>query len=137
MCLAHFSSGGHSTGSPSKGVSISGLTVQNVRGSVSGNAQRVYIACGSGSCHDWHWSGVEVQAGPTAELAVLTFPAVLHAETLSKASTRVHTVQHVLVVSSTSHSSLARRPDTITNSQYIKRAALGLVGVRGARLHCV
>lgn len=54
---------GSPTGTPTNGVSIEGLTLSSVTGSVASSATDVYILCGSGSCSDWTWSGVSVTGG--------------------------------------------------------------------------
>ncbi|TVY81891.1 Polygalacturonase [Lachnellula suecica] len=54
---------GSPTGTPTTGVPITGLTVQNVKGSVTSSGTNVYILCGSGSCSGWTWSGNSVSGG--------------------------------------------------------------------------
>ncbi|KAL1835301.1 hypothetical protein VTK73DRAFT_5798 [Phialemonium thermophilum] len=59
--------GGDLKGSPTSGIPITHLTVQNIAGSgaVSSSGYNVVIACGSGACSDWTWSGVDVTGGKT------------------------------------------------------------------------
>jgi polygalacturonase len=54
---------GSPTGTPTTGVPITGLTLNNVHGSVTSSATDIYILCGSGSCSNWTWSGVNVTGG--------------------------------------------------------------------------
>ncbi|KAK7532172.1 glycoside hydrolase [Phyllosticta citribraziliensis] len=54
---------GSPTGEPTTGVPITGLTVENVKGSVSSDAVPIYILCGSGSCSDWTWTGNSITGG--------------------------------------------------------------------------
>jgi galacturan 1,4-alpha-galacturonidase len=58
---------GSPTGTPTMGVPITGLTVEDVKGSVESSATNVYILCGDGSCSDWTWSGVAVSGGKTGK----------------------------------------------------------------------
>lgn len=51
---------------PTNGISVSGLTLRNITGSVTSNALREYVLCGTGSCYDWNWSGVNVTGGKAA-----------------------------------------------------------------------
>ncbi|KAI1095494.1 endopolygalacturonase [Rostrohypoxylon terebratum] len=57
---------GSPTGTPTTGVPITDLTLDNVSGSVASSATNVYILCGSGSCSDWTWTKVEVTGGKTS-----------------------------------------------------------------------
>ena len=54
---------GGPTGKPTTGVPITGLTLQNVQGTVADKATNVYILCGNGSCSGWNWSDVRVTGG--------------------------------------------------------------------------
>ncbi|KAF2850129.1 glycoside hydrolase family 28 protein [Plenodomus tracheiphilus IPT5] len=54
---------GSPTGKPTTGVPITGLTVQNVKGTVAAKGTNVYILCGKGSCSNWTWSGNSVTGG--------------------------------------------------------------------------
>lgn len=54
---------GSPTGTPTNGVPITDLTVENISGSVASGATEVYILCGSGSCSDWSWKNVDVTGG--------------------------------------------------------------------------
>jgi polygalacturonase len=54
---------GSPTGTPTTGVPITDLTIENVTGTVKSSATDVYILCGSGSCSDWSWSNVSVTGG--------------------------------------------------------------------------
>ncbi|KAF2087956.1 glycoside hydrolase family 28 protein [Saccharata proteae CBS 121410] len=54
---------GSPTGTPTDGITISGLTVSDVTGSVSDDATPIYILCGDDSCTDWTWSGVDITGG--------------------------------------------------------------------------
>ncbi|KAL9107572.1 MAG: hypothetical protein Q9227_007572 [Pyrenula ochraceoflavens] len=54
---------GSPTGTPTDGVPITGLTVEDVTGSVSSDAEEVYILCASGACSGWTWEGVSVTGG--------------------------------------------------------------------------
>jgi galacturan 1,4-alpha-galacturonidase len=57
---------GSPTGTPTTGVPITDLTVQQVSGSVESDATPVYILCGDGSCSDWTWSNVDVTGGESS-----------------------------------------------------------------------
>ncbi|CAG5182708.1 uncharacterized protein ALTATR162_LOCUS10295 [Alternaria atra] len=54
---------GSPTGKPTTGVPITGLTIQNVKGTVAAKGTDVYILCGKGSCSNWTWSGNSVTGG--------------------------------------------------------------------------
>ncbi|KAI0831573.1 glycoside hydrolase family 28 protein [Hypoxylon sp. FL0890] len=54
---------GSPTGTPTSGVPITDLTLENVKGTIASDATDVYILCGEGSCSDWTWSGVSVTGG--------------------------------------------------------------------------
>lgn len=53
---------GSPTGTPTGGVPITGLTLSNVKGTMSGGTN-IYILCASGACSNWNWSGVSVTGG--------------------------------------------------------------------------
>lgn len=54
-------------GTPSSGILITELTVDNVSGSdaVSSSGYNIVIVCGSSGCSDWTWSEVDVTGGKT------------------------------------------------------------------------
>jgi galacturan 1,4-alpha-galacturonidase len=54
---------GSPTGKPTTGVPITGLTIQNVKGTVASSATDIYILCGKGSCSNWTWSGNSITGG--------------------------------------------------------------------------
>ncbi|KAF2801526.1 polygalacturonase 1 [Mytilinidion resinicola] len=54
---------GSPTGTPTGGVPITGLTLSDVKGTVSSSATDIYVLCASGACSDWTWSGVSVTGG--------------------------------------------------------------------------
>jgi polygalacturonase len=54
---------GSPTGKPTTGVPITGLTIQNVKGTVAAKGIDVYILCGKGSCSNWTWTGNSVTGG--------------------------------------------------------------------------
>ncbi|RAL08745.1 glycoside hydrolase family 28 protein [Aspergillus homomorphus CBS 101889] len=54
---------GSPTGNPSNGIPIKDVTIDRVTGSVKSGAQPVYILCGSGSCSNWTWKGVDIHGG--------------------------------------------------------------------------
>ncbi|KAH7382300.1 glycoside hydrolase [Pyrenochaeta sp. MPI-SDFR-AT-0127] len=54
---------GSPTGTPTTGVPITGLTIQNVKGTVAAKGTNVYILCGKGSCSNWTWTGNSVTGG--------------------------------------------------------------------------
>jgi polygalacturonase len=54
---------GSPTGKPTTGVPITGLTIQNVKGTVAAKGTNVYILCGKGSCSNWTWTGNSVTGG--------------------------------------------------------------------------
>ncbi|KAI8626013.1 glycoside hydrolase family 28 protein [Xylariaceae sp. FL1651] len=58
-------SGGDLHGSPTSGIPITDLTVENITGSgaVSSSAYNIAIVCGSGACSGWNWSNVKVTGG--------------------------------------------------------------------------
>jgi galacturan 1,4-alpha-galacturonidase len=57
---------GSPKGTPTTGVPITGLTLSNVKGTVSSSGTNIYILCGQGSCSNWSWSGVSVTGGKTS-----------------------------------------------------------------------
>jgi len=59
--------GGDLKGSPTSGIPITGLTVDNVSGSdgIDSSAYNIVIVCGSGACSDWTWTDVTVTGGKT------------------------------------------------------------------------
>lgn len=52
---------GSPTGTPTSGVPITDITVENVSGTVADDAEEIYILCAS--CSDWSWSGVSITGG--------------------------------------------------------------------------
>ncbi|THZ81768.1 endo-polygalacturonase D [Aureobasidium pullulans] len=55
---------GGPTGEPSNGVTISGVTVTDVKGTMSSSKGiDYYVLCGDGSCSDFSYSGVEITGG--------------------------------------------------------------------------
>ncbi|KAF1919186.1 glycoside hydrolase [Ampelomyces quisqualis] len=54
---------GSPTGTPTAGVPITDLTVQNVVGTVAAKGTNVYILCAEGACSNWNWSGIQVTGG--------------------------------------------------------------------------
>lgn len=54
---------GSPTGTPTAGVPITGLTVQNVKGTVAAGGTDVYILCAKGACSNWTWAGNSVTGG--------------------------------------------------------------------------
>ncbi|CAN9233952.1 unnamed protein product [Alternaria alternata] len=54
---------GSPTGKPTTGVPITGLTIQNIKGTVAAKGTDIYILCGKGSCSNWTWSGNSVTGG--------------------------------------------------------------------------
>lgn len=52
---------GSPTGTPTDGVPITDITIEDVTGSVTGDGTEVYILCAS--CSDWTWSGVSITGG--------------------------------------------------------------------------
>ncbi|KAJ5187778.1 hypothetical protein N7449_010772 [Penicillium cf. viridicatum] len=57
---------GSPKGIPTNGVPITGLTIDNVHGSVSSGATDTYILCASGACSNWTWGGVAITGGETS-----------------------------------------------------------------------
>lgn len=57
---------GSPTGTPTNGVPITDLTVENVTGTVASGATDIYILCASGACSNWKWSEVSVTGGKTS-----------------------------------------------------------------------
>lgn len=57
---------GSPTGTPTNGVPITGLTLNNVKGTVDSSATNVYILCASGACSGWTWNSVSVTGGKTS-----------------------------------------------------------------------
>jgi len=53
-------------GDPTNGVTISGFILDGVTGTVESSGTNIYIECGSGSCTDWTWTGVDVTGGKTS-----------------------------------------------------------------------
>ncbi|KAJ5804986.1 hypothetical protein N7474_010873 [Penicillium riverlandense] len=58
---------GSPTGTPTTGIPITDLTVENITGSVQSDAAPVYILCGDGSCSDWKWEGVDLSGGQASD----------------------------------------------------------------------
>jgi galacturan 1,4-alpha-galacturonidase len=54
---------GSPTGTPTAGVPIIDLTIQNVTGTVASKGTDVYIFCAKGACSNWTWSGNSVTGG--------------------------------------------------------------------------
>jgi galacturan 1,4-alpha-galacturonidase len=54
---------GSPTGTPTAGVPITGLTIQNVKGTVAPKGIDVYIVCAKGACSNWTWSSNSVTGG--------------------------------------------------------------------------
>jgi polygalacturonase len=54
---------GGPTGIPSNGVIISNLLFQNITGTAAASAEDYYILCGSGSCSNFAFSGVDIVGG--------------------------------------------------------------------------
>ncbi|GLA25573.1 hypothetical protein AnigIFM63604_000601 [Aspergillus niger] len=57
---------GDPTGTPSNGVTISDVTLEDITGSVDSDAVEIYILCGDGSCSDWTMSGIDITGGDTS-----------------------------------------------------------------------
>lgn len=59
--------GGDLQGTPTSGVPITDLTIENISGSdgVESGGYNVVIVCGSSGCSDWTWSDVDVTGGQT------------------------------------------------------------------------
>ncbi|KUI72244.1 hypothetical protein VM1G_07780 [Cytospora mali] len=59
--------GGDLKGTPTSGIPITDLTIENISGSdaVSSDGYNVVIVCGSSGCSDWTWSDVSVSGGKT------------------------------------------------------------------------
>ncbi|KAF7125670.1 hypothetical protein CNMCM5793_001909 [Aspergillus hiratsukae] len=59
--------GGDLKGSPTSGIPITDLTVENIGGSgaVSSSGYNIAIVCGSGACSSWTWKNVNVSGGKT------------------------------------------------------------------------
>jgi len=66
---------GDPTGTPTNGIAITGLTLDNVQGTVESTATNIYLLCGSGSCSDWTWTDVSSTGGKTSSKCV-NFPSV-------------------------------------------------------------
>lgn len=58
---------GDPTGTPTDGVPITDLTVEQITGTVESDATEVYILCADGACSDWTWSDVSVTGGSASE----------------------------------------------------------------------
>lgn len=58
---------GSPTGTPTAGVPITDLTIQNVVGSVASKGTNVYILCAKGACSNWTWSGNSVTGGQKSD----------------------------------------------------------------------
>ena len=58
---------GSPTGKPTDGIPITGLTVEDVKGSVASKATPIYILCAKGACSDWEWSGVSISGGSKSD----------------------------------------------------------------------
>lgn len=57
---------GSPTGDPTTGITVTGITFENIVGSVQSDAYEYYILCGStSSCSDFTWSGIDITGGLT------------------------------------------------------------------------
>lgn len=56
---------GSPTGTPTSGVPITDVTFEDITGTVSSDAQNVYILCAS--CSDWTWDSVSISGGETSD----------------------------------------------------------------------
>jgi galacturan 1,4-alpha-galacturonidase len=65
---------GSPTGTPTAGVPITDLTIQNVVGTVASKGTNVYILCAKGACSNWTWSGNSVTGGQKSDKC-LNIPA--------------------------------------------------------------
>lgn len=54
---------GNAGGPLTNGVPITGLTLSNVKGTVTSSGEDIFIRCGVGSCSDWTWTGISVTGG--------------------------------------------------------------------------
>ncbi|KAH6880044.1 putative endopolygalacturonase D [Thelonectria olida] len=54
---------GGPTGEPTNGVSISGITFEDVSGTATGSAYNYYVLCGDGSCSDFTYTDVSITGG--------------------------------------------------------------------------
>ena len=50
-------------GTPTNGVTITGITMSNITGTVQSAAQNYYILCGSGSCSDFDFTNIAITGG--------------------------------------------------------------------------
>ncbi|RDW92589.1 putative polygalacturonase 2-3 [Coleophoma crateriformis] len=57
---------GGATGTPTSGVPITGLTLSNVKGTVTSSGTNVYLLCASGACSSWKWTSVSATGGKTS-----------------------------------------------------------------------
>ncbi|KFY07161.1 hypothetical protein V492_07395 [Pseudogymnoascus sp. VKM F-4246] len=57
---------GGPTGEPTNGVDISGITFENVKGTVDSSAYNYYILCGDGSCSDFTFTGTDITGGKSS-----------------------------------------------------------------------
>jgi polygalacturonase len=57
---------GGPTGIPSNGVTISNILFQNLTGTAAASAEDYYVLCGSGSCSNFVFSGVDIVGGGVA-----------------------------------------------------------------------
>lgn len=54
---------GGPTGEPTNGVNITGITFEDVSGTVTSDAYNYYILCGEGSCADFTFTNVDISGG--------------------------------------------------------------------------
>ncbi|KAJ7887290.1 glycosyl hydrolases family 28-domain-containing protein [Mycena olivaceomarginata] len=54
---------GGPTGTPTNGVTITGITMSNITGTAASSAKNYYILCGSGSCSDFTFENVAITGG--------------------------------------------------------------------------
>lgn len=54
---------GSPTGTPTAGVPITDITIQNVKGTVASSGTNIYLLCAKGACSNWTWSGNSVTGG--------------------------------------------------------------------------
>ncbi|EPQ29028.1 uncharacterized protein PFL1_03318 [Pseudozyma flocculosa PF-1] len=65
---------GGPSGTPTNGVKITNININNVKGSVASKATPIYLLCGEGSCTNWKWSGNSISGGVPKPNSCKNFP---------------------------------------------------------------
>ncbi|KAH9859690.1 glycoside hydrolase 28 protein [Plenodomus lingam] len=59
---------GSPTNKPTAGISVTGIHLEDIHGTVASGATNILILCGKGSCSNWTWSNVNVTGGKKSSM---------------------------------------------------------------------